>query len=303
MENTPLISVIVPVYNVQDYVAECLDSIINQSYRNLEIIIVNDGTKDNSAEICKDYAAKDSRIIFLEKENGGISSARNLGLDHATGDFISFVDSDDSLYEKYFEILLQHLEDFDIVFCKANFYITGSVKTIPSKESIEHVKYTEFTSVELLQRIHTFRKPLVIVPWGKLYKKEIWNEIRYPEGRSHEDEAVVHEYIDRAKKIRYIDLPLYYYRQNVAGSETHNICPRKVNNFYQACLDRERFFLKKGMHKDADKIYNKGKSYLVRNLLKLKIKTDETSIKSVLSDKKLFLSTKLELVLKILIRG
>ncbi|MDM1369578.1 glycosyltransferase [Myroides marinus] len=298
MENTPLISVIIPVYNVQDYVAECLDSIINQSYQNLEIIVINDGTKDNSATICKEYALKDTRIIFLEKENGGISTARNFGLDHATGDFITFIDSDDFIHEKYFEILLKNLEDFDIVFCKANYYFSATPKTSPSKENIDNASVTTFTSMELLKSINSFKRPLVIVPWGKLYKKEIWNDLRYPIGRSHEDEAIVHLYIDKAKKIKYIDLPLYYYRQNVTGSETNTICSRKINNFYQACLEREDFFLKKGMINEANEIYNSGKSYLIRKRMRFNIDNDQITLASILSDKKLFLSTKLELIFK-----
>ncbi|MEC4114115.1 glycosyltransferase [Myroides pelagicus] len=297
----PLISVIVPVYNVQDYVAQCIESIINQSYQNLEIIIVNDGTKDNSADICRKYAEKDSRIVFLEKENGGISSARNFGLDRATGDYISFVDSDDFLYEKYFEVLLHHLADADIVFCNANFYKTDADLTFPSNESLISPQTVEFSSIELLQKINTFKKPLVIVPWGKLYKKEIWKTIRYPEGRSHEDETIVHEYIDRAKKIRFIDLPLYYYRQDVAGSETHSIDLRKVNNYYQACLNREAFFLKKGMNKEAAKIYNNGKSYLIRKSIKMKAQNENTTFSAILKDPKLFLSSKFELIVKKLI--
>ena len=103
----PLISVIIPVYGVEKYIAQCLESVINQTYKNLEIIVVNDGTKDRSAEIAKKYAAQDSRIKVYDFENGGISVARNRGLEIATGDYISYIDSDDWLDKRMYETLLK----------------------------------------------------------------------------------------------------------------------------------------------------------------------------------------------------
>ena len=102
--NSPLISVIVPVYNVENFLHECVDSIINQSYSNLEIILINDGSSDKSGEICEIYALKDSRIKVYHKKNGGLSESRNMGLDHATGSYISFVDSDDYVHSRFIEI-------------------------------------------------------------------------------------------------------------------------------------------------------------------------------------------------------
>ncbi|MDM1346165.1 glycosyltransferase [Myroides marinus] len=300
MEKTPLISVIIPVYNVQDYVAECLDSIINQSYQNLEIIVVNDGSKDNSALICKEYALKDTRILFLEKENGGLSSARNFGLDHATGDFISFIDSDDFIDHHYFEILFKNLDDNDFIFCDATYYTTGSPVLSSYLNKSNKVKSISFTSLELLKAFNNFKRPLVIVSWGKLFKKEIWEDLRYPHGKYHEDEATVHHFIDKSKKIKYIDLPLYYYRQDRCGSITNSINYTKINDYYQACLEREEFFLKKGMINEANEVYNNGKSYLIRKRMRFNIDNDQITIASILSDKKLFLSTKLELIFKFL---
>lgn len=302
MEKNPLISVIVPVYNVEDYVAECLESIIDQSYQNLEIIIVNDGAEDGSAEICREYTARDNRIVFLEKENGGLSSARNFGLDHATGDYISFVDSDDFIHEDYFKVMLENSEDHQLVFCNFSEYYSDQPKHEITIEEFSSFESVEFTSKELLKKITTFKRPLVIISCCKLYKKELWKDLRYPIGKYHEDEFVVHHFIDKAQKIKFIDLPLYYYRQNREGSIMNSLSEKKIKDFYLSSLEREAFFLQKGMKSDAKKIYNNGKSYLIRNLLKLKIKTEETSIKNVLSDNKLFLTTKLELVFKILVR-
>ena len=120
MENRPLISVIVPVYNMQDYLETCMNSILGQTYENLEIILVNDGSKDSSPQMCDAFAEKDSRIKVIHKENGGLSSARNAGLDVATGDYIGFVDSDDSIRPNFFELLYDNLvkTDADVSVCR-----------------------------------------------------------------------------------------------------------------------------------------------------------------------------------------
>ncbi|MCC9043476.1 glycosyltransferase [Myroides sp. M-43] len=302
MVKEPLISVIVPIYNVEDYLGECLDSIINQSYENLEIILINDGTPDNSAEICREYAARDNRIVFLEKENGGLSSARNFGLDHATGDYISFIDSDDFIHEDYFKILIEYTEDHELIFCNFSAYYANQPQHEITIEDFNSFESVTFTSTELLKQISTFKRPLVIVAWAKLYKKELWTKLRYPIGKTHEDEYVVHHFIDKAKKIKFIDLPLYYYRQDREGSIMHTQSEKKIRDYYNSCLDREQFFLQKGMKKDAKATYNNGKSYLIRHLLKIKIKNEDNSFKAILKDSKLSIATKLELLFKRLIK-
>ena len=128
MEKQPLISVIVPVYNVENYLPRCLDSIINQTYTNLEILLVDDGATDNSGKLCDEYAQKDNRIRVFHKENGGVSSARNMGLDNATGEYIAFVDSDDYIDKCMYEIMLNSSvqNNADIVVCG---YLSQSIKT------------------------------------------------------------------------------------------------------------------------------------------------------------------------------
>ena len=132
MENKPLLSVIVPIYNVEEYLEKCLDSIINQTYKNLEIILVDDGSPDKCPQICDEYAKKDDRIVVIHKENGGVSSARNLGLDIAKGEFITFVDSDDWIDETMYEkmMLKQAEENLDLVFTRYKTIKNGSIKKI-----------------------------------------------------------------------------------------------------------------------------------------------------------------------------
>ena len=106
-----LISIIVPIYNVEKYLRQCLDSIMNQTYRNFECLLINDGSSDNSEDICREYVSKDSRFRYFEKENGGVSSARNLGIEHSKGEYITFIDSDDWVDSDYLEVLYNSLVD------------------------------------------------------------------------------------------------------------------------------------------------------------------------------------------------
>ncbi|MEC4115183.1 glycosyltransferase [Myroides pelagicus] len=296
MNSYPLISIIIPVYNVEAYLTECLESLVNQTYTNLEIILINDGTKDNSAEICKLYAEKDKRIIFLEKENGGISSARNLGIDHANGEYISFVDSDDFIHHKYFEILVTNIENFDIIFCDSYKYYTDKPIESPVLSSFSII---EFTPKELLQQIWSFRIPLVIVPWAKLYKREIWNTLRYPVGRSHEDLAITPLYINNASKIKFIDIPLYYYRQNVVGSATYSTDIKKMKDYYLACQEQEIFFRSIGMLEEANKLSKMYKEHHIRKMMKMK--DDSINPSFILNQNDLTFIKKIELVLKYLL--
>ena len=119
---TEKITVIVPVYNVEHYLDKCLDSVIKQTYKNIEIIVVNDGSTDNSGEICQEYAQKDNRIVYIEKENGGLSDARNAGLDQMTGSYVTFVDSDDWIEQDYVETLYQKITEYQADIAIGNYY-------------------------------------------------------------------------------------------------------------------------------------------------------------------------------------
>ena len=142
MENTPLLSVIIPVYNVEDYVARCVDSVLNQTYGNLEVILVDDGAKDSSGDICDTLALKDSRVRVIHKENGGLSSARNVGLDMATGEYITFVDSDDWLEADGYEHLMELMERYQVkLVCGGNYDVDGqtgkrTLALCPEKEEV-----------------------------------------------------------------------------------------------------------------------------------------------------------------------
>lgn len=211
MENiNDLISVIVPVYNVEKYLPQCIDSLLNQTTKNLEIILVDDGSLDDSGKICDEFSEKDNRIIVIHKENGGLSSARNAGLEIAKGNYIGFVDSDDWLNESMYEILLKIIKDSDSdISCCKFFKTADSEEKIPATDN-EIIQ--SFNNVEGLNNFYTDLYTQTVVAWNKLYKRELFNNVIYPVGKIHEDEGTTYKLFYKANKITYTNKPLYYYR-------------------------------------------------------------------------------------------
>jgi glycosyltransferase involved in cell wall biosynthesis len=210
------ISVIVPVYKVEQYLNRCVDSILNQTYINLEVILVDDGSKDRCPEICDDYAKKDSRIRVIHKENGGLSSARNEGLKCATGEVISLVDSDDYINSNMYTDLMKQMidNDADIAMCGYKYvYDSGIDSRIRNHDVNAEIvlfdgRQSQFQAFESYEKRVTFT-----VAWNKLYKKYLFEGITYPDGRIHEDEARTHALLYKANKIAFVDYPYYYYFQ------------------------------------------------------------------------------------------
>lgn len=212
-----LISVIIPVYNVQEYLIKCIESVINQTYENLEIIIVDDGSTDKSTEICNKVKKNDSRIRVIHKENGGLSDARNVGIDNANGEYISFIDSDDYVDNNYIELLYNAIKQYD-----ADMSI-ASHRVIYEKNIIDRSTGKEFCAepIEILKML-LYDNGIDTSAWGKLYKKSLFNEIRFPKGRFFEDSATTYMLIDKSKKIGVCSKPIYNYviRNNSISNET-----------------------------------------------------------------------------------
>lgn len=209
----PLISVIIPVYGVEKYISQCLESVINQTYKNLEIIVVNDGTKDRSADIAKEYAAKDSRIKVYDFKNGGLSVARNRGLEIATGEYISYLDSDDWLDTKMYEILLETAmkNEADMVKC-------GIIETNGAAE--EKITFSDVKIINNEQHKafkNYFKGILWTLAWNGLYKKELAKKVKFPDNVVHEDNYSSGMFLYLAKKVIAMPFCLNYYRVNDAG--------------------------------------------------------------------------------------
>lgn len=202
-----LISIIVPVYNVEKYLPRCVSSITAQTYKNLEIILVDDGSPDTCGEMCDAMALKDDRIKVIHKKNGGLSSARNEGLRAATGDYIGFIDSDDWIQEDMYEYLMDGIQkyDADISICQ-RIVIKNNVES-PVTLDKDYVYDTDTAIRKLLD------EEIMNAVWNKLYKREIVEGIYFPEGRNYESTAVTFQYIERAKKVANLRYGKYYYLQ------------------------------------------------------------------------------------------
>ena len=203
------ISIIVPVYNVEKYLHRCVESVLNQSYKNLEIILIDDGSTDESGKICDEFKKNDNRIKVVHKENGGISDARNAGLNEATGEYIAFVDSDDWISPVMIERLYHTLKEYKtkLVVCEPIYvYETYVSETQFSGRSFELDKSH---ALEMLLADRKFRSVL----WNKLYARALWNDVRFPENRHYEDVHVMYKIYDRCENVAYIDQGLYYYFQ------------------------------------------------------------------------------------------
>ena len=204
------ISVIVPIYKVEKYIHRCIDSIINQTYKNLEIILVDDGSPDSCPRICDEYAKKDKRIKVIHKENGGLSDARNKGVDIATGDYIAFVDSDDYIHPNMYEVLIYELEknNSDIALCKYKIVYEKSKITTEIDGKFE---VYSLNNLQALDSMYGKDGVDFIVAWNKLYKKDLFNKIRYPVGKIHEDEYTTYKLLFASKNVIYIEYELYYF--------------------------------------------------------------------------------------------
>ena len=217
-QTLPVVRTIVPVYNVKSYVGECVESLCRQTYTNLEILLVDDGSTDGSGEVCDEYAGRDERIRVIHQANRGLSGARNMGLDDARGEYIAFVDSDDLVSTNYVETLYELLMKYeaDIAACA---YVKGTTEQLTDIRekvlSLDNVKEICMPSVKLLKQWHGKYKQQETVAWNKLYCREVWNgrkKIRFPESRNHEDVLISHLVVQGAKTIVLTTEILYFYR-------------------------------------------------------------------------------------------
>ncbi len=231
----PLLSVIVPVYNVQDYLDVCIKSILLQTYRNIELIIVDDGSTDKSGEICDSYKLRDNRIIVIHKSNGGLSDARNAGLAVATGEYLGFVDSDDWVDCYMYEILMRELTSnaADISVCERVLF--GDAKYVDYGETGKTEICDREKALDYLYQDEKYRSHV----WNKLYRKELFDGIVFPPGKNFEDAFVMHRVFERASKVVFVDKGLYYYRQR-SNSIVHTCKLEVWGDYIEALIVREK---------------------------------------------------------------
>ena len=238
-----MVSVIIPIYNVEKYLEECVESVLCQTYQDLEIILVDDGSPDGCGAICEEYAQKDKRVRVIHKENGGLSDARNAGLNVCRGDYIVFVDSDDCIHpqmiERLYNLLLRYQADMAIC----------SFQDIEENEMPLYTKYDAQGKEYCLEKENIMnqlqsRNLLTVVAWNKIYKARLFENIRYPKGYIHEDEFIIHKLLHLCTRTVYTEEKLYYYRKR-GDSIMGNISPKKIQDIYLAYEDRISFLEEK----------------------------------------------------------
>lgn len=211
-QNDALVSIIIPTYNDEDKIRYSVQSAINQSYSNIEIIIIDDGSDDNTSKICDEYTKKDTRISVVHKENGGLSHARNCGLDNASGDFIVFLDADDTINYRFVELLIDAIKKYDCDIAQCDFF---SVRDHNDRDmEMNDTDISIYSGLEVVKQGFNDEYVTFNSPWNKVYKRELFNKTRFPYGKIREDEFTIWKILLCANKIAYIHAYGYQYMQS-----------------------------------------------------------------------------------------
>lgn len=260
------ISIVIPCYNAEQYLKECLDSILKQDYLNLQIIVINDGSTDNSLEIAQEYQKKDSRITIHNQTNSGPSRARNVGIELAEGKYIAFIDSDDFIENGMFSNMLSNMQEKNADICMCGYYV-GDGKTTFYRNTPENKL---LTSEEALRRLLLAKETQNFL-CNKIFKTALLEGIRLPEGELYEDIAVFYKLLEKANNIAYIDKTFYYYRQHM-GSITKSMTKQKCMQFKSQIEKRNTYLLNNYLNLKKECIYNSivTSLYVIGELKKLK---------------------------------
>lgn len=256
MEND-LISIIIPVYKVEKYLEKCIESVLKQTYTNLQIILVDDGSPDNCGKICDEYAKKDPRIEVIHKVNGGLSDARNVGIAKAKGKYIGFVDSDDYIKEDMYEILINLIKEYDADVSICNLY-----DVIDGKEYIRNNEngIQEYSRLEILKEV-LLDKNIQSYAWNKLYKKELFDEIKYPIGKKYEDIGTTFYVFEKCNKIVVTSESEYYYLKR-SDSLVNNVTESTVLDYTDIIIQRYLY-----TQKNIEKLRKYNNYYLAKTLI------------------------------------
>ena len=236
MKEEKKISIIIPIYNVEKYLPACVESILQQTYKNLEVILVDDGSPDQCPVICDELAQKDDRIRVIHQKNKGLSGARNTGIDNAQGDYLIFVDSDDTVEQTLVEELYTYAEKWNcaIVACGRNYiFEDGQIVC-----KIAHDESKVYGFEEAMQEMNSFRL-FDMSAWAKIYRKELFEDIRFPEGKLSEDYYIMYKLFDKAQTIGYVAKPLYNYLQRQSSISRN----KKINHDFADAAKKQMEFL------------------------------------------------------------
>ena len=233
-----MISVIIPIYNVSQYLSQCVDSVLTQSYQDLEIILVDDGSTDECPQMCDDYQEKDARVRVIHKKNGGLSDARNAGMKIASGEWTFFVDSDDWLDEEAIMNLYRFAIDKHCDVVQGNLYYAYEDHLLYRRASEKEQKQTVLSRHEVMREL-IINDRVKNFAWGKLYKTNIIRDLEFPVGKFFEDSFWQHLVIDRVERYGIIDEPLCYYRQR--GDSISGTPSNRLNDLLEGNRERMSF--------------------------------------------------------------
>lgn len=235
----PTISVIVPVYKVEPYIHQCIDSILAQTYTDFELILVDDGSPDNCGMICDEYAKQDDRIRVIHQKNQGLSAARNAGIDIAKGEYLTFIDSDDLVKENYLERLYQLLIEYHAEISVCDMYSFQDGEEISGKTDSDEEKIRLMAGRDACLSIYRMDGRVPVMAWGKLYSAKLFADIRYPVGMIHEDDATTPKLLYRAKRIIISSDKLYNYRARPDGIMGRAFAAKRFDRVkaVQSCVD------------------------------------------------------------------
>lgn len=237
-----MISVIVPVYNVEKYLDQCIDSIVNQTYKYLEIILVDDGSTDGSGRLCDIWALKDNRIKVIHQDNKGPSTARNTGLRVATGEYIAFLDSDDWVHLNFLEILYRLCKDKQCNISQCALEKVWSEKDVINLKNVTNEQTMVFSGRDMIKRLYEKEGWRNVVLWNKLYRKEAFSDIQFPLGKEFEDEFLTWRIFWKTERVVTTELQLYYYRQRNDSLMGSGFSLNRALDKVQALEERTLFF-------------------------------------------------------------
>ncbi len=244
-----MITIVVPVYKVEKYLNRCVDSILDQTYTDFELLLVDDGSPDNCGKICDEYTKKDSRVFVIHQKNSGLSVARNTGInwfyEQNRSDYITFIDSDDWIHPEYLRILMNGITENDVKISVCNYKrVTAEIP----HESYDNFNF-ESTSPEDFLVNHSWQYNYA---WGKLYHKDVFVDIRYPAGKNFEDTFTTYKVLHKCEKIAYTDPQLYYYLRNERGISRSPWNSSELVIF-EAMQEQLKFYKEKGLLKAYEK--------------------------------------------------
>lgn len=262
------LSIIVPIYNVEPYLRRCIDSILAQTFTDFELILVDDGSPDNCPSICDEYAAKDPRIVVIHKENGGISDARNAGIDIAKGEYIGFVDSDDWIDQRMYEELIQisTKENVDIVCCAiSNCFSNNEIKVWPELD--QDVVYNRD---DIISHLYPDIRRIICLPiWNKVFKKELFKTLRFPTNLMYEDEYIMLEYLNNCNMVYVCHKAFYNYTCDRQGSLLHSAISEKNYGLLDLTINQYNFYLREKNREQLQYILHKYVTFYIKLSLEI----------------------------------